>query len=151
MSYYSTKTYGHERGFSCAFRQWRADSHCRLIHGYALSIHLEFKAETLDERNWVIDFGGLKAVKQRLENLFDHTTVVAKDDPMLPAFYQLEEEGLVDLRVVDNVGCEAFAELVHKNVSDWLKTTKDADRVTLSKVEIKEHGANGAIYTPPGV
>lgn len=31
--YQSTKTYGHDRGFSCAFRQWRADSHCRLIHG----------------------------------------------------------------------------------------------------------------------
>ena len=33
----STKTYGHEEGLSCCFRQWRAThSHCRLLHGYAL-------------------------------------------------------------------------------------------------------------------
>lgn len=149
MAFYSTKTYGHERGFSCAFRQWRADSHCSLIHGYALSVHLEFKAEELDDRNWVIDFGGLKPVKAMLENMFDHTTVVAEDDPKLPVFYQLEDEGLIDLKIVKSTGCEAFAKLVHDKVSDWLKSTKDADRVILSKVVIQEHGSNGAIYTPP--
>ena len=54
----STKTYGHEMGFSCAFRQHRADSHCRLVHGYALAFHFEFEATELDVRNWVVDFGG---------------------------------------------------------------------------------------------
>ena len=39
----STKTYGHEEGLSCCFRQWRAThSHCRLLHGYALSFRLTF-------------------------------------------------------------------------------------------------------------
>ena len=26
--------------FPCAYRQWRADSHCNLIHGYSFSIKL---------------------------------------------------------------------------------------------------------------
>ena len=30
------KTFGAERGFSCAFRQWKADSDCKYIHGYSL-------------------------------------------------------------------------------------------------------------------
>ena len=34
MKHKSTKTYGNDRGFSCAFRQALADSHCSLIHGY---------------------------------------------------------------------------------------------------------------------
>jgi hypothetical protein len=56
--YISTKTY--KQLGPVAYRQWRADSHCNLIHGYAMSFHFEFEADTLDARNWVTDFGGLK-------------------------------------------------------------------------------------------
>ena len=51
MTYRVTKTYGNERGLSCAFRQWKAESHCRLIHGYSLGFRFVFEAETLDHRN----------------------------------------------------------------------------------------------------
>ena len=71
----STKTYGHDLGFSVAFRQWRAQSHCRLLHGYSLAFRFEFAAEELDPRNWVVDFGGLKGLKAMLEQNFDHKTV----------------------------------------------------------------------------
>src|SRR4051812_22439004 len=78
----STKTYPHSIGLSCCFRQWRAlHSHCRFLHGYALQVKLTFVAQTLDERNWVVDFGGLKDIKERLTELLDHKTIVARDDP----------------------------------------------------------------------
>ncbi len=48
--YISTKTY--KQIGPVAYRQWRADSHCNLIHGYALSFHFEFECDTLDARNW---------------------------------------------------------------------------------------------------
>ena len=35
----SSKKYGHDRGLSTAFRQWRADSHCRFMHGYSLEFN----------------------------------------------------------------------------------------------------------------
>ena len=73
----SGKTYTHATGHSCAFRQWKADSHCNLIHGYALSFHFEFESEELDSRNWVMDFGGLRPLKDLLEDWFDHTLLVA--------------------------------------------------------------------------
>src|SRR5688500_7012818 len=79
MTYLSTKTYGHEVGFSCAFRQWRAASHCSLIHGYALSIAITFEAEQLDDNNWVVDFGGMGSFKEWLTQTFDHTLLVAWD------------------------------------------------------------------------
>ena len=78
--YISTKTY--KQIGPVAYRQWRADSHCNLIHGYALSFHLEFECDTLDARNWCMDFGGLKPLKGLLEDWFDHTLLVAQDDPM---------------------------------------------------------------------
>ena len=77
--YISTKTY--RQIGPVAYRQWRADSHCRLIHGYALSFHFEFECDTLDARNWCMDFGGLKPLKALLEDWFDHTLLVAEDDP----------------------------------------------------------------------
>jgi len=80
--YLSTKTFGHELGLSAAFRQWKADSHCRFLHGYALAVKFTFAAEELDVRNWVVDFGGLKGLKQILEDTFDHKTLVASDDPL---------------------------------------------------------------------
>ena len=34
--YNSTKEYVDK--FPCAYRQWKADSHCNIIHGYSLSL-----------------------------------------------------------------------------------------------------------------
>ena len=141
----STKTFGHELGLSAAFRQWRAASHCRFVHGYALSIRLEFEARTLDARNWVVDFGGLKDVKAWLQDNFDHKLLVAADDPLRYELVDLERQGLAEVRVVPAVGCEAFARMVYDFVQQWAGHIYDG-RVTLRSVEVKEHGANSAIY-----
>lgn len=141
--YKSTKTYGHEQGLSVCFRQWRAThSHCSLLHGYALSVRLEWKAEVLDERNWVTDFGDLGEVKQFLKDLLDHKTLVADDDPLKDCFVAMEIKGLARVRVLPAVGCEALARYIFEEVS---QLTND-HRVQLCKVEVCEHGANSAIF-----
>ena len=143
MTYYSTKTYDHNEGLSCAFRQWRAkDSHCRWIHGYALAVKFTFGCKELDDRNWVQDFGGLKEIKQWLKHTFDHTLCIAEDDPELETFKGLEDLDLVDLRIMPAVGCEKFAEYIYNHVSKIV----DEDRKWLEAVEVREHGANSAIY-----
>lgn len=134
----STKTYTHAQGFSTAFRQWRATSHCNLIHGYALSIKLTFEGD-LDERNWVQDFGGLKKVKEWLTEMFDHTCVVAKDDPHLETFRNLDAIRLIDLRIVDATGCEAFASLIFDALISKFEL------YDLKSVEVREHEGNSAI------
>ena len=90
----STKTYGHERGYAVAYRQWRADSHCNLIHGYALSFKFYFETDHLDARNWAMDYGGLKPLKALLEDWFDHTLLVAEDDPQRADLEELGKKGL---------------------------------------------------------
>jgi 6-pyruvoyltetrahydropterin/6-carboxytetrahydropterin synthase len=144
--FYSTKTYGHELGLSACFRQWRADSHCNLLHGYALSIKLVFEAYQLDDRNWVMDFGGLKAVKKLLEDTFDHKLLVARDDPHLDTLTGLAGLGLADCVVLPAVGCEAFAQYIYQMVSVWMRTQKGTGGVLLRSVEVREHGANSAIF-----
>ena len=144
----STKTYGHEEGLSCCFRQWRAThSHCRLLHGYALSFKLTFVSATLDERNWCYDFGGLKPIKAWLHETFDHTTLVAADDPELPMFQQLAARGLAELRVLKAVGCESIARHTFEHTGRFLVETTDS-RVRLEEVEVREHLGNSASYRP---
>lgn len=147
--YVSTKTYGHESGFSCAFRQWRAQSHCRLVHGYSLAFKFVFASRELDVRNWVVDFGGLKELKHILTQNFDHTTIVAEDDPDLAYFREGDERGVLRLVVLPSVGCEAVAKMVFDVTEQWLKDAGYGTRVTLLSVEVAEHGANSAMYVAP--
>ena len=154
--YHSTKTWGHEVGLSCAFRQWRANhSHCSYLHGYAISVRVEFAASHLDERNWVVDFGGLKTFKQFLVDTFDHKTLVAKDDPMLPQLRELSvgvsPTPILDIVEVDKVGCEAFSELIFSKLEEWLLTNGFTPRVWVTKVEVAEHGGNSAYFTKENV
>ena len=141
--FYSSKTYGHERGLSAAFRQWRADSHCKFIHGYSLEFEFIFGANELDERNWVVDFGNLKQLETWLRNNFDHKTLVAEDDPMLPLFQSLQESGTIDMVIVEGTGTEMFAKMAmdySKNLIEELY----GSRCWVESVTVREHGANSA-------
>ena len=133
----STKTYTHSLGISAAFRQWRAKSHCHFIHGYALQVKMVFATDTLNENNWVQDFGGLKPIKKWLEDQFDHKTLVAQDDPKLPLFQKMAEEGIIQLNILPHIGCERFAEYIFDHVIK--------DYPLLVSVEVREHEGNSAI------
>ena len=151
MSFISTKVFD---GFSCVFRQWRAEgTHCKYLHGYGVSFKVWFKGE-LDEKNWVWDFGGMKRAngtidgmnpKAWMDHMFDHTMVVAEDDPFLESFKRMDEAGVVQLRVVPNVGAERFAEYVYQKLNTFVQEETEG-RVKVVKVEFMEHGKNSAIY-----
>ena len=151
MKFQSTKLFD---GYSACFRQWRADgTHCKYLHGYAISFRVWFEGE-LDERNWVFDFGGMKRAKTKIHGmspkeyfsyLLDHTVIVTKDDPYLPLFKQMHESGIIQLRIMDAVGCEKFAEYLYNTINDFLKEETDG-RVRAAKVEVYEHERNSASY-----
>lgn len=151
MAYRSTKTFGHELGLSACFRQWRAESHCRLLHGYALAVKFVFEAYDLDVRNWVVDFGSLKTLKNWLELTFDHTLLVAEDDPALPVLRALGDHAgghaLARIVIVPATGCEAFAKMIFECTQVWLKDNGYSPRCRVVSVEVREHGANSAIYS----
>lgn len=144
----STKTYGHELGLSAVFRQWRATSHCNQLHGYSLGFRFIFEATTLDDRNWVVDFGSLKGLKSALQDVFDHKLVVAQDDPKLNTLTALGDAGVADVMIVPAVGCEKFAELAWLMATAELEKLGMTERVRVAEVECSEHGANSAIYRP---
>ena len=149
--YISTKVFD---GFSCVFRQWKAEStHCRFLHGYGVSFKVWFEGE-LDERNWVWDFGGMKRAKTQIEgmspkawmdHMFDHTFIVAEDDPFLESFQKMEGAGVAQVRVVPATGAERFAQYIFEKINPFVQEETNG-RVKVMKVEFREHGKNSAIY-----
>ena len=116
--YRSTKLFD---GFSCCFRQWKAETtHCRFLHGYGVSFRVTFEGG-LDHRNWVWDFGGMKRAKTLIDGkqpkawmdfMFDHTLIVAEDDPYINAFKEMDKTGVAQVRVIPATGAEKFAEYI---------------------------------------
>ena len=150
--YQSTKLFD---GFSCCFRQWKAETtHCRFLHGYGVSFRVTFEGN-LDHRNWVWDFGGMKRAKTLIDDMqpkawmdymFDHTVIVAKDDPKLETFQAMEVMGLIQLRTVEATGAEKFAEFIYNKLNEFVHIETQG-RVGIAQVEFMEHGKNSAIYT----
>jgi len=142
-------------GFSTVFRQWKAETtHCRFVHGYGISFKVYFEGE-LDHRNWVWDFGGMKRAKTQIDGkspkewmdyMFDHTLIVAKDDPELLAFQQMDRVGVAQVRVIEATGAEKFAEYIYGKLNEFVKTETD-NRVRVTKVKFMEHGKNAAYYS----
>jgi 6-pyruvoyltetrahydropterin/6-carboxytetrahydropterin synthase len=151
MKFQSTKLFD---GYSTCFRQWKAEgTHCRFLHGYAVSFKVWFEGD-LDERNWVFDFGGMKRAENTIKGrapkdfftyLLDHTTIIAEDDPYLEEFIQLDLNGIIQLRILPATGCERFAEYLYILINDFLKKETNG-RVRATKVEVYEHERNSASY-----
>jgi len=142
-------------GFSTVFRQWKAEgTHCRFLHGYGTSVKMWFEGE-LDERNWVWDFGGMKRAKTKIDGLspkdwmdymFDHTIIVAEDDPHLSGFQNMDDTGVAQVRVVPATGAEKFAEFIFNKLNPFVQEETNG-RVKVKQVEFREHGKNSAIYS----
>lgn len=147
MTYHVTKHYPHTLGLSACFRQHRAHSHCRFLHGYALAFTLEFESEKLDITNWVVDFGAMKSLKGILEDTFDHKTIVAEDDPNLDFYVKGRDLGILDLVMLPSAGCEKFAEFVFGVAEVWLIDNGFHPRVKLTRVTCAEHDGNSASYS----
>lgn len=149
----STKVFD---GYSCVFRQWRAEgTHCKFLHGYGVSFKVWFEGD-LDERNWVWDFGGMKRAKGTIDGMnpkewmdfmFDHTFIVAADDPFLESFKRMAEAGVAQIRVLEATGAEKFAEYVFWKLQEFIHEETEG-RVKIKKVEFREHDKNSAIYEP---
>lgn len=142
--YTSTKRF---IGFPCTHRQWRAESHCKFVHGYSREFYFEFTCNKLTKEEWVMDFGGLKEVRKWLDSMFDHTFLASEDDPHLDEFIRLDEEGVIQLRVMPNAGMEGSAKYVYDHVNKMVQKSTD-NRVWVTKVEVRENEKNSAFFEP---
>ena len=144
--YTSTKEYIDE--FPCAYRQWRADSHCNLVHGYSFSMRFFFGTNDLDIRNWCMDYGGLKELKQKLKDQFDHRLLVAEDDPEREFFEEMQRRKLAKLTILPKLGCEGLSDMLYRYINGIyipeMLGPGEAARLWNYRVEVRETQSNMA-------
>lgn len=142
----STKVFD---GYSTAIRQWKAQhSHCCLLHGYSFYFHITFEADSLDEMDWIADFGCFKrnGLKDWLSEMFDHTLLVGADDPLKSYFEMMQVEKIAKVHFMEKMGCESLAKLIYDKFNDVFSKT-EGGRIRIVRVEAFEHSKNSGIYT----
>jgi 6-pyruvoyltetrahydropterin/6-carboxytetrahydropterin synthase len=102
----------------------------------------------LDVRNWAADYGGLKELKNVLEDQFDHTLLVAEDDPELDLYKEMQRRNIAKLTILPRLGCEGLADQLYKFVNGvyipdyWGQG--EAERLWCYRVEVRETQSNMA-------
>ena len=118
-----------------------------------------------------MDFGGLKEFKAWADHMFDHTLVIAEDDPLLDRFKEMSgwssnpehdgkpervqvepyrRQGICDLRIVPGIGCEMFAKMCYDKMAALIASGAMRyplnPTVRVKSVEVFEHAGNSATY-----
>ena len=81
-----------------------------------------------------------------MDYMFDHTVLIAEDDPHLEGFKSMDEHGAAQIRIVPATGAEKFAEFIFNKLNKFV-IAETNDRVKVKQVEFREHGKNSAIYS----
>ncbi len=154
VAYKYTSTKEYVDAFPVAYRQWRADDKpgdipgCNKIHGYDFSLKFYFGSNDLDVRNWVSDYGALGDLKAFLQSQFDHTLLVANDDPHLDWYIEAQRRGIAKVIQLDALGCEKIADMLYRYVNAvyipdaW--GSGEAERIWCYKVSVRETQSNVA-------
>jgi 6-pyruvoyltetrahydropterin/6-carboxytetrahydropterin synthase len=94
----------------------------------------------------VVDGSAVAEVRTALRYQFDHTTLIAQDDPQRDLFELLAERGVVDLRIMDNTGMEGSAAWVFET-AERIVALATGGRVWVSGVEARESRNNVVTLT----
>ncbi len=149
--YQSTKYFDN---YSVAIRQHKAQhSHCKLLHGYAFEFKVIFESieeieeNQLDEMNWIVDYGifSRNGLKEWMNDMFDHTMIIEKDDPYFDIFEQMGAMGIAKPIFVDRIGAESMAKLVFDKFNNVFSKT-EGGRVKVVSVECFENKKNSSLY-----
>ena len=95
-----------------------------------------------------MDFGGLRPLKEKLEEWFDHTLLVAQDDPEIEMLRELGKRKIAKITEVEKTGCEGIADFLYEYVNTILLPQygiEEANRVWCCKVEVRETASNMAM------
>ncbi len=88
------------------------DGKCARPHGHNAVVEVELRAETLDRRGMVVDFGDIKSrLLAFIEAEIDHRMILRRDDPLVAA---LEQVGEFPYVLDENPTAENLAKLIFR-------------------------------------
>jgi 6-pyruvoyltetrahydropterin/6-carboxytetrahydropterin synthase len=101
-----------EIDFCYGHRLLNYDGKCRYLHGHNGRAVIVLEARELDSRGMLVDFGDIKnELKSWIDETLDHTMLLCRDDPILPALQERGER----VYVLDvNPTAENIARLIYE-------------------------------------
>lgn len=129
-----------------AHRQHRHGGHCALVHGHNWSLRFTFACERVDENGFVVDFGGLKYIREWIDLTLDHACLFNADDPLREALVGAAPGAWKPL-VVASCSAEGIARLVFDAIDPMVRE-RTGGRAWVESVEVAEDSRNAALYTP---
>jgi len=129
-----------------AHRQFRHDGRCAFIHGHNWAIEVEFACTKLDERGFVVDFGGLGFLKKWIDENLDHACLFAEADPERVALLKNHPKLFKPL-VIDSVSTEGIAKFLFETFEPMVRREL-GDRAWVQQIILHEDTKNSARYEP---
>jgi 6-pyruvoyltetrahydropterin/6-carboxytetrahydropterin synthase len=129
-------------GLPCCQRVWTGTGKQAFLHGYERTFEIEFAcAETEPGSGLVVNNECIKTIRAALRFQFDHTTLVAADDPQRDLFELMAINGVIDLRIMDNTGTQCCAAWVF-DTAERIVGPATQGRVWVSRIEARQSRNN---------
>ena len=124
--------------FCYGHRLLRYAGKCRYLHGHNGRVEIELSSKQLDARGMVRDFTEMKhAIQGWIDESLDHTMILSKADPAVPALRKLREP----LYLIDtNPTAEHLAKLIYDQVKKM--------GFPVTAVQLWETDSSHATYRP---
>jgi 6-pyruvoyltetrahydropterin/6-carboxytetrahydropterin synthase len=130
----------------CCHRSWTNQGKRFFLHGYERTFQIEFACAQTDGTGAVLGPDVLEEIHAALRKQFDHTTLIAADDPERDLFELLAARGVIDLRIMDNTGMERSAAWVFDTVERIVMRATQG-RVWVSQIKARESQSHGVTLT----
>lgn len=125
--------------FCYGHRLLNHDGVCRHLHGHNAMVEIDVTAETLDERDMVVDFSDIKrVVKAWIDRELDHKMILRRDDPLVEV---LRAQGEPVYTMESNPTAERLAKLIFDTASGL--------GFKVAAVRLWETPGSCASWTPP--
>ena len=122
----------------CCHRSWAKQGKRAFLHGCERTFDIEFAcADTEPGTGLVLNNNSLKEVRKALRYQFDHTTLIAEDDPERDLFELLADRGVIDMRIMDTTGMEGSVAWVF-DTAERIVALATGGRVWVSRIEAYE-------------
>lgn len=130
-TYYLTKEYGN---LSCVFRNRLADDVTFLLHGHVLRFFIDLGGVDLGEMQNFLEKSS-RWMEEYIEEVFSNTTLVSTNDQFSDLIVSLENEGLVDIRLMAEVGLGEFAKMIKQDFYQVLEDQTNG-RLWVEKIRV---------------
>ena len=128
-----------EMSFSYGHRLLNYDGKCKHLHGHNGKLEIHMKADALDSRGMVMDFGDIKKrVADWMDRELDHKMLLCKDDPVLPYLKEIGEPVVV---MEGNPTAENIARYIYEYI--------EKQGLPVQMVKLWETANSSATYTKP--